>query len=202
MVNELIERIVKNDTYHGLWLNTLSYMENVGARKIKKCEHPIFVTETILKHASEESRHAYYLKKQLKKLNNQSLPSYERQYLLCPKISMYYLHQLDIDVSRYLKRNYNLSQESLRFATYLLVTYAIEVRADSLYPLYQEALDVAKSTISVKNIIAEETQHLREMKYQIAKLFPTENKQVCDDVEHMEHKLFEVWISELEHSIA
>jgi hypothetical protein len=48
---------------------------------------------------------------------------------------------LDVDVCRYLKKELNLSGAELRFAAYLLVTYAIEVRADELYPIYQDALD-------------------------------------------------------------
>jgi hypothetical protein len=31
--------------------------------------------------------------------------------------------------------------KALRYASYLFVTYAIEVRADELYPVYQDALD-------------------------------------------------------------
>jgi hypothetical protein len=42
-------------------------MENAGARKISKCEHPTLVTQIQLKHAAEEHRHAYYLKKQIGK---------------------------------------------------------------------------------------------------------------------------------------
>jgi hypothetical protein len=42
------------------------------------------------------------------------------------------------------------------------VTYAIEVRADKLYPVYQEVLTEA-SKIMVKSIILEEEGHLEEM---------------------------------------
>jgi len=40
-----------------------------------------------------------------------------------------------------LKKELNLKGRELRFAAYLLVTYAIEVRADELYPVYQDELE-------------------------------------------------------------
>jgi CO/xanthine dehydrogenase FAD-binding subunit len=60
--HHLLKRIVQEGSTHAKWLNTLSFMENAGARKISKCEHPVLVTQIQLKHAAEEHRHAYYLK--------------------------------------------------------------------------------------------------------------------------------------------
>jgi len=66
-MKDLIRKITQDDHTHARWLNTLSMMENTGAKKIKNCEHPVFVNEIILKHAAEEARHAYYLKSQIQK---------------------------------------------------------------------------------------------------------------------------------------
>ena len=63
----VLENIVNDNLLHSKWLNTLSYMENAGAKKISASEHKEEVTLLILKHAAEEHRHAYYLKKQLTK---------------------------------------------------------------------------------------------------------------------------------------
>ena len=52
---------------HAKWLNTLSFLENCGARKIAACEHPTLVKEEMLKHAAEEFRHAHHLKRQIDK---------------------------------------------------------------------------------------------------------------------------------------
>lgn len=57
-LKELIIQIISTPEIHAKWLNTLSMMENVGARKISKFEDPELTTDTILKHASEEARHA------------------------------------------------------------------------------------------------------------------------------------------------
>ena len=67
-IGKLIGPIVKDPLLHGLWLNTLSYLENCGARMIAACEHPTLVKEEMLKHAAEEFRHAFYLKKQLARI--------------------------------------------------------------------------------------------------------------------------------------
>lgn len=80
-IGELIAQIVKNPFLHGLWINTLSYLENCGARMIAACEHPTRVKEEMLKHAAEEFRHAFYLKKQLARIGK-SYEDYRRAHLL------------------------------------------------------------------------------------------------------------------------
>ena len=56
----IIKKIVTDDVLHAKWLNTLSLMENTGARKISAGEHPLDVTLIVLKHAAEEARHAFH----------------------------------------------------------------------------------------------------------------------------------------------
>ena len=158
-LQEIFQNIIANDDLHARFLNTLSLMENTGARKISASEHKTKVSYLILKHACEEARHAFYLKKQISKVANLSnYTTYEYPYLIAPFASYTYLHSLDIQVCRYLKSTLHLSGEALKFAAYLLVTYSIEVRADGLYPIYQEALDTAKSKVNVKSIIVEATK--------------------------------------------
>ena len=55
----IVDRIVASDAMHVKWLNSLSMMENTGARKISKYEHPVHTNIIVLKHAAEEARHAY-----------------------------------------------------------------------------------------------------------------------------------------------
>src|ERR1700712_679239 len=120
-LNTLLPIIIADNQLHSRWLNTLSLMENTGARKISASEDPLTVTYIILKHAAEEHRPAFYLKKQLEKTGT-DLPTYAADSLLAPGSSKFYLNQLDIDVCRYLKTELNLSGAELRFAAYLLVT--------------------------------------------------------------------------------
>jgi hypothetical protein len=176
-------------------------MENTGARKISASEHKTKVSYLILKHACEEARHAFYLKKQISKVANlDNFPTYENQFLIAPFASYTYLQMLDIQVCRYLKKTLKLSGENLKYAAYLLVTYAIEVRADELYPIYQEALDEAKSKVNVKSIIVEEEGHLEEMISQL-KSFSSDWEIHAEKALEIEKNLFEIWVGELSSQI-
>jgi hypothetical protein len=176
-------------------------MENTGARKISASEDPETVTYIILKHAAEEHRHAFYLKKQIEKIKAQNCPNYASDYLIASKSSKYYLNQLDVDVCRYLKRDMGLKGKELRFAAYLLVTYAIEVRADELYPIYQDELDKVSSKVNVKSIILEEEGHLEEMINQLKSFSPDWQFHANKAVE-MESQLFTQWVEQLSNEIS
>ncbi|RVU01127.1 hypothetical protein EOD41_10570 [Mucilaginibacter limnophilus] len=199
-MSTILPRIVGDNVLHAKLLNTLSLMENTGARKISACEDPVFVTQIILKHAAEEHRHAFFLKKQIDK-TNQQLPTYAADYLLAPAYSKFYLNSLDIALSRYLKSELGLSGGQLRFGAYLLVTYAIEVRADELYPIYQQALNDAGSKVNVRSIIVEEEGHLEEMLKQMKDTWPDWERHANKAVE-IETGLFNDWVVALGKEVA
>jgi hypothetical protein len=141
------------------------------------------------------------LKKQIEKFPGINCPNYSTEYLLAPSYSKYYLNQLDVQVCRYLKSTLNLSGAELRYAAYLLVTYAIEVRADELYPVYQEVLDNTKSKVNVKSIILEEEGHLEEMINQLKQFSPDwqHHANIAVDIET---GLFNNWINGLVEEIS
>ncbi len=192
-LKEVVTKIVASDEMHAKWLNSLSMMENTGARKISKYEHPVYTSIIVLKHAAEEARHAYYLKKQISKLAKDTCPDYSYPYLLAPIESYHYLQQLDMEACRYIKNKLNLEGRALKHGAYLLVTYAIEVRADMLYGIYQEALTKHKSKVNVKSIIAEEEGHLEEMERMLI-VFHPDWKLLAGDMCAIENKLFVRWI--------
>lgn len=164
-IRELINLIVKNPSLHGLWINTLSYLENCGARMIAACEHPTLVKEEMLKHAAEEFRHAFYLKKQLSRIGK-SYEDYRQAHLLGAWSGYHYLNKLDIQTSRYLQ-SLGLTRSQIKQFAYLLVTYAIELRAGELYPIYQSALKNSQSKVQIQSILLEEKEHLREMEEEL-----------------------------------
>jgi bacterioferritin (cytochrome b1) len=167
-ITELVQHIVSVPTLHGLWLNTLSYLENCGARKIASCEHPTAVKEEMLKHAAEEFRHAFYLKTQLTRIG-QSYEDYRRPHLLGGWAAYHYLNILDVQTSRYLRKLGATLPETKQLA-YLLVTYAIELRAGEMYPIYQAALRKIVSRVQVQSILLEEEEHLNEMEQELGKI--------------------------------
>ncbi|HFK5502688.1 TPA: hypothetical protein ACG0AG_001375 [Elizabethkingia anophelis] len=193
-MQKIIEAIIRNNEIHAKWLNTLSFMENAGARKISACEDPVTVDLIQLKHAAEEHRHAYYLKKQILKLLPDYCINYRADEMLAQGYTRQYLHRLDMQVSRFLKNTFQLDGKALRYASYLFVTYAIEVRADELYPVYQDTLDKSKSRVMVKSIILEEEGHLEEMIQQLER-FHADWEDYAGEVLKIENELFQDWIN-------
>lgn len=162
-MSQLLMTILSSSQLHAKWLNTLSFLENCGARKIAACEHPTLVREEVLKHASEEFRHAYYLKRQIERVSSDPMDNYSLPFLLGGMATWHYLPMLDLQTSRYLK-GIGATNDFLKEASYLLVTYAIELRAQELYPIYDKILREAGSKVTVRSILLEENEHLEEMK--------------------------------------
>lgn len=165
----LLTTIVASHQLHAQWLNTLSFLENCGARKIAACEHPTLVKEEMLKHAAEEFRHAHHLKRQIEKVSSIPRETYSLTHLLGGTATLHYLTALDIQTARYLTTR-GLAKREIKEAAYLLVTYAIELRAEELYPIYDEVLRKTGSRVAVKSILLEEKEHLCEMREGLDKL--------------------------------
>ncbi|MBC7615184.1 MAG: hypothetical protein H7202_03885, partial [Pedobacter sp.] len=91
------------------------------------------------------------------------------------------------------KQHFQLSGYDLKFAAYLFVTYAIEVRADELYPIYQQVLTDNQSKVTVKSIILEEEGHLEEMLNQLREFSPRWEVH-AQAVVKMEEKMFADWM--------
>ena len=199
-LKQILEQIVLNPNLHARFLNTLSYMENVGARKISKFESRNQTNLMVLKHAAEEHRHAYFLKKQLYKLVEAGFETYEDEHLMCPKSSANYLDFLDLRVCKLLKQELSLSGKELKWLAYLFVTYAIEVRADEIYPVYQEVLTQFDQKVHVKSIIIEEEGHLEEMIQQLSNYssnWEELGRKVCE----IEAQLFNEWLVAMEQEV-
>jgi hypothetical protein len=98
--------------------------------------------------------------------------------------------------SRYIKEQWGLKSYDLRYVSYLLVTYAIEVRAGELYPIYQQKLTEKGSKVNVKSIITEEEGHLEEMEKQLED-FSSDWRKHAKNLIEIESKLFEEWLFNL-----
>ena len=188
-----LDRIVPDRDLHARWLNTLSYMEHIGATKIARTQSGPRATYMGLKHAAEEARHAFFLKKLALRVQPETHPDYAPEHLLSPVLSQQYLNRLDIAASR-LARKAGLTGRKMHDLAYLLVTYAIEVRADDLYPVYQDYLvDYTLAKLSVQGIINEEEGHLAEMETMLA-AYPAEIQALKEDMLALEGELCGEWL--------
>ena len=196
-LRRILDTVCADDHLHATWLNTLSYMEHVGATKIARTQSGPKANFMTLKHAAEEARHGFFLKHLSRKLWEEGLPTYETHYLMAPIQSHQYLYRLDLEASR-LCRQQGLDGRRLHDLVYLLVTYAIEVRADELYPIYQEYLDrMPEKRLSVQGIINEEEGHLAEMEEALAD-YPTELRGLTEPICRLENRLYEEWLTAVE----
>ena len=192
-LRKLLPSFIHNPQLHAKWLNTLSFLENCGARKIASCQHPTKVKKTMLKHAAEESRHAFYLKDQIKRIVEVTPPDYSLDSILGGTASLQYLNKLDLLVAKYLK---SLGRDP--HIAYILVTYAIEKRAEELYPIYMDILKETSSSITVKSILSEEEEHLAEMEEENEQIF--EGYQLAQEALIIENKLFSAWLLALQNA--
>lgn len=201
MKRERLERwltkIVQEPHLHGRWVNTLSYLENCGARLIARCEHPTLVTREILKHAAEEFRHAFFFKSLIPHLIPEGLPNYQVENLMGSFDSLHYIQRLNLEISRELKEKGLLKRQLIEYA-YLLVTYAIEVRALELYTLYEKILKKQESPFSIKGVLREEQHHLKEISSELKSL--PEASSLSKKAVQLETHLFTKWLDRLEYS--
>jgi hypothetical protein len=195
-LSSVLSKIVSDRQQHARLLNTLSYMEHIGATKIARTQSGPWATFMSLKHAAEEARHAFYLKKLSLKLAPGLCPDYAFGHLLAPLASRHYLQRLDVAASR-LCKSAGLKGKALHDLSYLLVTYAIEIRADEIYPVYELLLEHLPERISVSSIIAEEEGHLAEMISALAE-YPVHLREIAEDMRAIEEGLFTEWLKEIE----
>lgn len=193
----LLPKIILNPVVHGKWLNTLSYLENCGARKIAASEHPTLVKKETLKHAAEEFRHAHHLKKQLKKVNA-VYEDYNPTTLIGGFSSIHYLDRLEIAICKFLQQN-RIRGDEVKLYAYHLVTYAIEKRAEELYTLYNECLQKFCPAVSMKSILIEEKNHLEEMLLALQKI--PYGREFGEKARIIETTLCKKWIDSLESSL-
>lgn len=200
LIENVLKKVMLNPLHHAKWLNTLSYLENCGARKIASCEHPTLVREEMLKHAAEEFRHAHYLKKQITRASSAAhLSDYSLQNLLGGVSTLHYLNGLDLHACSYLKKRMFFNKQALRGAAYILVTYAIELRAQELYPIYDRLLRSGKSKVTVKSIALEEEEHLQQMHKELQTL--PNGAQYLNSICIIERRLFINWLMSVEKNL-
>lgn len=195
-MKELLKKIAQNPAIEARWLNTLSLMEHIGARKIGKtvCEdHP---TEEILRHYADETRHASAFKKLANELapKGPSLGAGGECQYLCHDEAISYFQMLDSTVTEWLT---DLLKKEDPYANYVLVTCLVERRAMKLYPLYKKATKQKVVEEELEKIIEEETSHRHVIEIALKKILAGSDLKGLDHCEEIEEKLFDVFLASL-----
>lgn len=185
-----LAQIVDNPEIHGKFLNTLSMLEYIGARKIMKSQDETNITPTVLGHIVEEIRHAQIVKKLAIKVGGSSLKTYEESSLLCGQEGRDYIQSID-------KKAEEVLGQKNSWANYLLTTLIIEERAQEIYPLYDELLKPLGLSGPLKAIFREEEEHLE----QVTHLLKTQTKcteEMFEEVRSVEKHYFENFFAEIQ----
>lgn len=158
-LEDLVDRIISDQALHARWLNTFSYLEYVGFRKIVKSQRAEVLTAAILGHACEEGRHALGLKKLAVKLGGAEFDSYVPEVLLCGEAAAYF-QELDQACDEAFADRPGEERGKL---TYAYVTWLVERRALDVYGVYKKALGESEIARKLGGLLAEETKHLAEV---------------------------------------
>ena len=180
-----LQKIASSKKLETRWLNTLSLLEYIGARKISKTVclgHPSL---EIMQHYADETRHAYIFRKLSANLAGGKTAGY-----LCPDEATSYFQMLDTFVAEWLSE---ITGKDDPYQNYLFVTCMIERRAMKMYPLYMASTKNSGVKNELQEIIKEEACHrdIIELKVkEILKKNKIQNMNACLKVEEDLFKLF------------
>lgn len=169
-----LRALVRAPEDHVRFLNMLSMLEHMGSRKIMLSQMDKILTHEILKHLAEETRHAYFFKRQAEKIAKQDVDDYTAENTMCLIPAKMYFGRLDATLTK------SAPQSDHPESGYLWVSLIIELRACWLYHMYQEVLEEAGIPISLKSVIAEEDMHLQDMYSRLQELIGVDSQDLSD----------------------
>lgn len=191
-MQQLLKNIITSPKIYARFLNTLSLLEYIGARKILKSQHQQYLTEKLLAHSIEELRHARVLKRAAIKIAPE-YDSYAPDALLCGAEATHYFQTVDHATNTVIGE-YN------PWHCYLYTTLLIEIRALSFYSTCEEILQELGMPSVFRGILVEEEQHLQEVTEYLQKI-PGYEKNL-EILKNIEEKEFSGFLQAVERNIA
>jgi len=185
-LRNFFEGITADRDQHARFVNTLSFLEYVGARKILKSQPEAHINANLLAHVAEEVRHAQFFKKMALALSDGNLKDYAPSSLWNGMGAWRYFQGIDQTCAEVLK-------DTTPWKNYLLTTYAIESRALSAYSLYFEFVKDGGHRKLLSGIIQEEQTHLLETEIALKALGCGADS--LREVGMTEPRLFWAWIN-------
>ncbi|RZI91805.1 MAG: hypothetical protein EOP39_32905 [Rubrivivax sp.] len=158
-IHAFLDNACADARLHARFLNTLSLMEHIGSRKIMVSQSRGLLAQDTLKHLAEETRHAFFFKRAAEAVARRGL-SYDDADVIAGPHARLYMGRLDAFIDQSVQGE----------AAYLYMSLIVEIRAIWFYRLYQDALKRAGHALSLKSLLAEETQHLGEMRQRLSGL--------------------------------
>ncbi|MDR3448401.1 MAG: hypothetical protein P4M15_01395 [Alphaproteobacteria bacterium] len=154
---DFLSATVADASAHARFLNLLSMLEHMGSRKIMLSQMKGILTQDILKHLAEETRHAFFFKREAEKMSGSAIEGYPSDRTMAVPSGRLYFGRLDAGLTSDMPADVHAE------TGYLWVSLIVELRAIWGYRMYQDVLAEAASPLSLKSIIAEEDRHLVDM---------------------------------------
>ncbi len=193
----IVATIIADPTLHARWLNTFSFLEYVGFRKIVKSQRAETLGLAVLTHALEEGRHALGLRKIAVKLGGPRFDSYEPETLLCGEAAESYFQDLDAACDAAFSDRAEAERSRLAYAS---VTALVERRALDVYEAYKRALGTSEIARKLEGLLAEEVKHLGEVESWLAEA-GAGSVIAAADLSAREEELYERFLGAVEHEL-
>ena len=116
----ILEKVISEPKLHSRFLNTLSYLEYIGSRKMLKSLPAPILNKTFLSHINEEVRHSLFLKSLAENLAQKKL-GFKQHEMIASQAGSDYFQGVD-----HFALKFSFSNPVLN---YLYTTYAVEERA-------------------------------------------------------------------------
>lgn len=154
-IQAVLRQIAAAPALEARWLNTLSLLEFIGARKISRTVADRHPSLEVLGHLADETRHAMAFKRLACEVAGGEISEY-----LCAQEAAAWFQMLDRELAAWASQA--LGREDVRL-NYLLTTTLVEQRAMLLYPLYKAATRHPSVRAELGKIVTEEQSHRRDI---------------------------------------
>ena len=188
---KILEKIISDENLHSRWLNTLSYLEYIGTRKMLKSLPAHILSKAFLEHIHEEARHSLFFKNLAQKIAQKNL-SFKNHELLVSQAGSDYFQQVDHYSVKFSFSNPIIS--------YLYTTYTIEQRALLIYSVYNEILQRKGFSFTLQSVLNDEQAHLDFVFKKIQKIDPLWERNL-EEIDDFEHQKYFSWLILLEREI-
>ncbi|PTL78041.1 hypothetical protein [Vitiosangium sp. GDMCC 1.1324] len=193
-IQTVLKRITAEPPLEARWLNTLSLLEFVGARKISRTVADRHPTLEVLAHLADETRHAMAFKRLACEVAGGEVSEY-----LCPQEAATYFQTLDRELAAWATQA--LGHEDVKL-NYLLTTTIVEQRAMLMYPLYKAATHQASVRTELGKVVTEEQSHRLDIEETCKLRLAQAGVSDLSAPRAIEERLFGAFLSALEREVS
>lgn len=193
-LKNFLSTVCEAESSEARWLQTLSLLEYMGARKIGRSVAAHYPPAEVLDHWADETRHAAVLARLAASSGGDAPEPFQRE------ATKAYFQAIDQRLCDALASRAETGSEAWRgpYLSYLVVTSVVERRAMMVYPLYRAVTQRDDVRAQLSQLITEEQAHRTTIERLAATALAESQAGVIDDYESLEAPLFDAWLRELE----